>query len=342
MKKFKVGMFILLALTLMLTPLLGACAKPAPTPEEPIIMRFACAQPATDAAVVVMKELETIIPEETDGRIKLEIYPGAQLYGNYDAPVQVGAGALEMCLGGCFLAPMSPGWNAVSGLPLIVEDYEHYVRFTKTDAFKTAIIEPLEAKGIKHITLYGTPGFAHWFNSKRKIEKLEDFQGLKLRVPPIPGMIYMCEVLGVEAVSIPSQEVCSAIETGMIDGAYDPLLNLKPHGLMENCPYLTKCNLTIIPVDLVVSKAWWDSLPADIQQILERVLKEAGERVVGKFQEQEASLYAEFESVPGNIITEIKGAEKARWLELVKPAWERAAAESEEARMVIEALESVR
>lgn len=341
MKKLRVGIFISLAIMLMLTPLLGACAKEVAPPEKPIIMRFACAQPATDAAVVVMKELETIILEETDGRVKLEVYPGAQLYGNYDAPTQVGAGGLEICLGGCFLAPISPGWNAVSGLPLITEDYDHYLRFTKTDAFKTMVAN-LEAKGIKHITLYGTPGYAQWFNSKKNIEKLEDFKGLKLRVPPIPGMLYMCEALGIEAVSIPSQEVCSAIETGMIDGAYNPLLNLKPHGLLENCPYLTKCNLTIIPVDLVVSKVWWDSLPADIQQILERVLKEAGERVVGKFQEQEASLYAEFESVPGNILTEIKGEEKARWLELVKPAWEQAAAESEEARMVIEALESVR
>ena len=342
MNKLKLGMIICLALMLMLTPVLSGCAKeeaPPPPPEKPIIIRCSGGAPVEPGGAT-LKEFETIIPEETNGRVKFEYYPFGQLYGPYDALTAVQSGAIEMAVGGIYMAPISKGMNTIGGVPFLFDDRAHYQRFTKTDGYK-AMNDRLEAKGIKHLADWGTPGPGQFFNSKRAVQKLEDFKGLKIRMAPVPALAQMAVALGIESVTVEGAEVLSALETRMVDGVIAAGANITMYRLAENCPYATKCSVCWISITIVVNAKWWNSLPSDIQQVLQRVFDEAGQECAQRYAADEEQLWAEFEAAPGTIISEITVAEKARWLEAVKPIWETAIAD-EEVREIIEAAESVR
>lgn len=346
MSRLKLATVICLVLTLMLIPILSACTKPepppgeAPPPPEVITIRFACSSPPTFPDAVALIEFGEKVAEETDGRVEFDFYPAGELFDVYEAPAQLKTGALEMCVGGYVLGRISPGWDAIQ-LPFLFDDYEHYLRFTQTDAFK-AMNASLEAKGIKYLVEFYTPGESYPFNSVRPIEKLEDFQGLKMRVPQIPALVTMCEAFGIQNVTIAGEELMTAFQTGMVDGTFAAILNIPGYGLTENCPYMTKCAITCIPVTIVVSTEWWNSLPPDIQETIMRLLEEAGHKGRGGFAAMREQVFAGYEADPGTVVTELPEAEKARWREAAEASWEKTAAESEEVRMIIEAANMTR
>jgi TRAP-type C4-dicarboxylate transport system substrate-binding protein len=309
---------------------------------KPIIMRIASDHPVTAPHAVLFKELEKRIPEVTDGRVKFESYFGGSLYSAADALSAVQVGALEMCLGGSVLAPVSPGWSVIADLPFLFDDNDHYQRFLKTDAFKK-VNKALEAKGIIHMGDWMTYGFGpvHIFNNKRPIQKLEDFKGIKMRTPPYPTLVKVIKALGMGSVVIAPPEVVTAIETGMVDGTFGHAFTIPTYNLKENCRYMTRCNITHFPAGLAFSHKWWSTLPPDLQQMLWDLFDEEGEKLDLKLKGISSRLFDEHEETPGNSATVITGAERERWREVIKPIYEELM-KGEEIRMVIEAARTTR
>ena len=337
MKRLKIGgIFTCLALILILMPLLSANAK-----EKVYSIKFATSHPPVIPSGTEPLELEKVIPERTNGRVKFKPFLGGSLYDDYTAVAQVQAGALEMCYGGYTLAAVSKGWNVISGMPYIIDSYDHYLRFCKTDAFKS-MTQALEKKGIKHLAQAGHPGFADAFNSVRPIKRLEDFEGLKMRVPPIPAMVEMCKAFKIQNVTVTQAEVLTALETGIADGTFMPVMKLKGFNLIKNTPYATKCHTTFIPQTFVVSTKWWKSLPTDLRQILQSIFVEYGQKVNQGFRMMEDKLWGIFEAAPNTSVTKLSPEEKARWISVARPVWKQEKSKSKEARMVIDAIESVR
>lgn len=306
MKRLKVvGIFICLALILVLMPVMSANAK-----EKVYTIKFATAHPPLIPSGSILLELEKVIPKRTNGRVKFKPFLGSSLYGDYEAPPQIQAGALEMAFGGYNLS-VSQGWNAISGLPFIIDDYEHYLRFCKTDAFQV-MIRKLEDKGIKHLAQAGHPGFYNAFNSVRPIRTLEDFKGLKMRIPPIPGLIKMCEALGVRNVTVTMAEVSTALQTGMADGTFTPIMKLKGYNLMNNAPHATVCNTSFIPQTFVVNTKWWNGLPVNLREILKSVFEEYGKKTNQDFRVMEDKLWAMFKAAQGTTVTELSPKKRSK------------------------------
>jgi C4-dicarboxylate-binding protein DctP len=285
--------------------------------------------------------LEKVIPERTNGRVKFKPFLGGSLYSDYAAPTQIAAGGLEMSYGGYNMASISDGWNAIAGLPYIIDSYEHYLRFCETDAFKM-LNKNLEAKGIKFIAHAGHPGFADLFNSKRTVKNLEDFKGLKLRIPPIPGLTKMCEAFGAQNVTIDMAEVNSALQTGMVDGTFAPVMKLKGYSLISNTPFATIANTTFIPQEIVANAKFWNNLPEDLQKILQDIFNEYGKKCNNGFRGMEAKLWGTYKKGPGTTVHELTSAEKKQWQAAVRPIWKELTEKSKEAKMIVDAIEATR
>lgn len=344
MKKLKLVIFIGLALMLVLTPLLSGCAKeeaPAPAPPPEIItIRFTSHFPPVAPSLPAFQELETIIPERTNGRVKFEFYPASQLYDMIEGMLAVQEGAVEMTHGGFTTTTISKGYDVMSGLSFLFDDDAHLERFVKTDAFK-ALNDGLEAKGIKHIVYIGTPGACHLVNFRHPIETVEDLSGVKLRFPPMPMMLEAADLLGIEAVAIPFAEFGTALETGMVDGHTTNWIGIVVLKIPKKT-YVTVCYITQIPNTIIANAEWWNSLPPDLQETLMDVFEETAQKIDLIWKETGAKFRADCEADSDIVITELTKAEKARWREKIKPVYEKVMAESEEARMIIEAVESVR
>ena len=289
----------------------------------------------------ILQELEKIIPERTNGRVKFKPFLGGSLYSDYTAPTQIAAGGLEMSYGGYNMSSISEGYNTIAGLPYLIDSYEHYLRFAETDTFKM-LNKNLEAKGIKFIAHAGNPGFTHLFNSKRTVKKLDDFKGLKLRTPPVPGLTKMCEAFGAQSVTIDMAEVNSALQTGMVDGTFVPVVKLKGYGLITNTPFATMANTTFIPQNFVANLKFWNNLPGNLQKILQEIFIEFGEKLNKDFRRIEARLWSVYKKGPGTTVHELTPAEMEQWQTAVRPIWKELTEKSKEAKMIVDAIEAAR
>ncbi|PPD13640.1 MAG: ABC transporter substrate-binding protein [Methylobacterium sp.] len=107
-----------------------------------------------------------------------------------------------------------------------------------------------------------------WF--RKPIEKIEDFKGLKMRIPGLAGRVY--QALGVDVRLLPAGEIFPALERGVIDAAefVGPFLDrqLGLHRVAKNY-YTTGWHETATVSELVINKRAWDSLPADLKAVVE-------------------------------------------------------------------------
>lgn len=304
-------------------------------------IKFATGHTPQISSGSVILELVDVIPERTNGRVKFKAFVGGSLYDDFSAPAQVASGALEMAYGGYNLSDISPGWNTIAGLPFVIDSYEHYLRFCETDAFKE-MNAALERKGIKFISQAGHPGFANIFNNKRLVKSIDDFRELKMRIPPIPGMTKMCEIFKAQNVTISPPEVSTGLQTGMVDGTFCPIVNIKRYNLAENTPYATVANTTLIPQTIIANTRFWNSLPPDLQVTLTQVFDEYGEKINQGFRTLEDTLWNVYRKSPGTHLHYLEPKEKVKWQNKVRPVWQGVTAENAEARMVLNAIESTR
>jgi tripartite ATP-independent transporter DctP family solute receptor len=186
-------------------------------------------------------------------------------------------------------------------------------------------------------------GFRHSTNSKRAITKLEDFDGVKMRV--MQNNIYLdtFKTLGTNAVPMAFTEVYSALETKTVDGQENPFTNIENMKFYEVQKYLTLTRHAYSPTLVLFSKKIWDGLSAQEQAVLKDCAIE------GRAEQRRANRAQEAKSVDnlrskGMAVNEIAPAEMARIREKTKVIYERHAKTigEEPVAMVMDELKRIR
>lgn len=129
------------------------------------------------------------------------------------------------------------------------------------------VMAKLQEKGLVGLT-YWENGFRNLTNSKRPVNKLEDLDGVKLRVMQNNVFLDSFKQLGANAVPLPFSELFSALETGAVDGQENPFNTILSSKFYEVQKYLSITNHVYSPWIITVSKKWWDGLSADEQKVL--------------------------------------------------------------------------
>ena len=154
-------------------------------------------------------------------------------------------------------------------------------------------------------------GFRHATNSKRPITRLEDFDGIKMRVMQNNIYIDTFKLLGTNAVPMAFSEVYSALETKTVDGQENPFANIDNSKFYEVQKYLTLTKHAYAPLTLLISKKTWDTLGAADQGALRdcAVLGRDEERRINR--EQAEVTLAKLKS-KGMLVNDISPAEMQR------------------------------
>lgn len=319
MKKF---LFILIATLL----LFAGCAKK----QQTIVLKASDDHPfgyPTTEGLVYMKK---IIEEKTAGRIKVEIYPSAQLGSEKETIENTQMGIIDINRVNC--APVAEFCKEMSvfGLPYIFRDEEHQWKVLNGPVGEK-IASYLQKYNLIGLTYYDS-GARSFYNKKRPIYKPEDLKGLKIRVQKSRVMIETVEILGGSPTPMAFEEVYSALQTGVIDGAENNIPSYQYTKHCEVAKYYSLDEHTRIPEIVLFSKKRWDTLsPSDRKIILEAAkestkyqrklwkeyvkkslneIKKAGCKIntVDKkaFQEAVKPLYKKYEKEFGELIKEIQ------------------------------------
>lgn len=129
------------------------------------------------------------------------------------------------------------------------------------------VMDKLQDKGLVGL-VYWENGFRNLTNNKRAVAKLEDMEGIKLRVMQNNVFIDSFKTLGANAVPLPFSELFTALETRTVDGQENPYNTILSSKFYEVQKYLTVTNHVYSPWIVTVSKRWWDGLSKDEQKIL--------------------------------------------------------------------------
>ena len=168
----------------------------------------------------------------------------------------------------------------------------------------------LQDKGLVGL-VYWENGFRNLTNSKRPINRMEDLNGIKLRVMQNNVFLDSFKTLGTNAVPMAFSELFGALETGTVDGQENPFNTILSSKFYEVQKYLTVTNHVYSPWIVLVSKKWWDGLSAAEQKVLIDAGKASRDFERQDTRKEAASAVAELKR-KGMQVNELSPAEAAR------------------------------
>ena len=149
-------------------------------------------------------------------------------------------------------------------IPFTFNNRAHFWNFANSDLAPEFLNEPQELGLPVRGLFYGEEGFRHFFTVK-PVSGIADFKGLKLRVSNDPVMNGMVEGLGANPTVVAFGELYSALQTGVVDGAEQPIANYKSNAFPEVANNLILDGHTLGAVQAVITDNAWGKLTANQQ-----------------------------------------------------------------------------
>lgn len=274
---------------------------------------------SSNAQKVVIEPWAEKITAESEGRIKVEIYPSMQLGGKppqlYD---QVRDGVVDVI------------WTVPSYTPgrfPIVEVFELPFVASTAEATTQALQEFSETylqKEFRHVhpLLFHvpTPGIFH--TASRQVKTMEDLKGLKIRTPSAT-VTQTLEVLGATPVGMPAPEVPQAMTTGVVDGVVIPWEVVKSLRLQDLTKFHTQPGgthgLYTSAFLFGMNRDRYESLPPDLKKVIDDNSGMNLARQVGRAYDQADLEGQELGRARGNTFYSLPAEESQGWQKATQP-----------------------
>jgi tripartite ATP-independent transporter DctP family solute receptor len=312
--KFSAGLGVA-GLATSLTPLSPAHAQTR------AVFKASDVQPPGYPTVVAAENIGKKLEAATNGRLSVQMYPSMQLGGEKETLEQTQIGAVQLLrVSAGAVGPVVDEINVVN-MPFLFRNTAHAEKIMD-GPIGQELLDKITANANAGLVAlcWMDSGARSLYNTKRPIKTVEDIKGLKFRVIGNPIFIDMMNALGGNGVAMGYDQVFSALQTGVIDGAE----NNPPSYVFSNhytaAKYLSLTEHLIVPEVLVFSKKTWAALSADDQALIKKFAREAQleERELWNKYEQQAMDKAK---AAGCQIVEI--ADKKPFQNAVKPVWDK-------------------
>lgn len=262
--------------------LLGACTvaallalPPLSAQAQKLVLKAADVHPAGYPNVVTVENMGKKLEKATDGRLRIQMFPGGVLGGEKEMIEQTQVGAINILrtsLGS--VGTVVPEVN-VFNLPFVFRNPDH-MRKVIDGPIGDELLGKVTASSARLVAIGWMDGGARSLYTKKPVRNAADLKGQKIRMIGNPVFIDTMNAMGGNGIAMGYGEVFTAIQTGVLDGAE----NNSPSYLTSNhyttgAKYYSQTNHLIIPELLVVSKATWDKLKPEDQALLRTYGKEA-------------------------------------------------------------------
>ena len=252
-----------------------ACMAQLPAQAQNLVLKASDTHPAGYPTVVAVENMGKKLEAATNGRIKLQMFPGAVLGQEKEVVEQVQLGAIQIArisLG--VIGPVVPDVN-VFNMPFVFRNEAH-MRAVIDGPIGSELLDKVSASPAKLVALGWMDGGSRSLYTKKKVTTPADLKGVKVRMMGNPLFVDTMNAMGGNGISMAYGEVFSALQTGVIDGAENnpPSLFTSNH-YSAGTKFYAQTNPLIIPEIFVMSKATWDKLSKDDQALVKKVSREA-------------------------------------------------------------------
>ncbi len=208
--------------------------------------------------------------ELSDGKITIDVQASGVLGSENDVldAMLGGGGTIDMSRISAFALTSYGGQKSMLlSLPYTFVSRDHFWNFANSDLAQDFLMESQEnGSGVRGL-FYGEEGFRHFF-TKDAITGIEDLKGMKLRVSNDPVMNGLVEGLGASPTVVSFGELYSSLQTGVVDGAEQPIANYKSNAFQEVAPTMILDGHTLGAVQVIITDEAWGNLTEDQQAIL--------------------------------------------------------------------------
>ena len=211
--------------------------------------------------------------ELTKGKVKVEVYPNSSLYKDKEEMEALQIGAVQMLAPSLSkFGPIGAKEFEVFDFPYIFDDTVELHKVTQ-GPIGASLLAKLEPKGIKGLAFWDN-GFKS-FSANTPIKTPADLKGKKIRIQSSKVLEEMIRSVGGLPQVMAFSEVYQGLQTGVVDGADNPISNFYTQKMHEVQKYLTLTNHGYLGYAVIVNKKFWEGLPADVRGQLEQAMKEA-------------------------------------------------------------------
>lgn len=257
------------------------------------------------------------VEELSKGKIKIDIQASGVLGSENDVldTMLGGGGTIAMSRISAFALTSYGGEKSkLLSIPYTFANREHFWNFATSDLAPEFLLEPHDkGSGVRGL-FYGEEGFRHFFTVK-PVNSIEDLKGMKIRVSNDPVMNGMVKGLGASPTVVSFGELYSALQTGVVDGAEQPIANYKSNAFQEVAPNLILDGHTLGAIQVIITDAAWDKLTKDQQDIITEAGKYASEFNRKISEEAENKVLEELKAKGVNIV-DVK--DKTPWQDACK------------------------
>lgn len=256
---------------LVLAALLVMTAMTAMAEFEPMTLRFGTTSGESTMYVQYFKKFAEKVNAATDGAVNIEVYPGSVLGTSLEMLQSTQLGALDIVVvqpAAC--ADLGVKQMGVLSLPYLFEDYDHYYRVL-TGEIGQKLLDAVTDANIGLVGFgYYPDGARHYFTTEKggAIRSVEEIKGKKLRIQSYAIDQKMAEALGFAATPVSISELYSALQSGVVDGAEQPLSTLLSNKYYEVCKYVTLDAHSYNIPTLLFSSITWSRCTDELKAIM--------------------------------------------------------------------------
>ncbi|HZG84021.1 DctP family TRAP transporter solute-binding subunit [Paenibacillus sp.] len=289
--------------------------------QDKIVLRFAEVNSESDPIVSAIRHLADTLQEISEGRIVVDVFTSGQLGDHLQVIQSLRMGAVDLTrTQPSYLADAGVKGMHIYSLPYLFRDVDHVWK-TLEGEVGSQLLNDIQASGSRLVGIgyYATSPRDFFFRSKQ-VTRLSDMKGLKVRVPS--GQIYndMVHAFGADPVPIEFDELYSALQTGEVDGAEQPIKGYHSGKYYEIAGYYTVDQHIADPSVILISEMTWSKLSMEDRRLILDATASSVEFFKRISAEQDAKAMEELKAA-GVQFSEIEDPEQ--WWESVQPLYKK-------------------
>ncbi|MEI4487351.1 TRAP transporter substrate-binding protein [Frigidibacter sp. MR17.14] len=254
---------------------LAASTVAAPVFAQEITLKASHNANAEEPYGVGMRKMAEILKEKSGGKAAIEVYDNATLGDEMESIQGTQIGTVDIAVtANETLANFVPDLSVFS-LPFMFDDAAQMDRALSDKAVLGEMQTALDAQGF-HLLAVFSAGTRH-IMTRKPVEKMEDLAGMKIRTMQNPAHVDTFTAFGANPTPLAYTELYGALETGVVDGAEAANTNFYAKKFYEVAPDWAMVGWLELVAPVIMGKAAYEALPADVKSALDEAGQEAGQ-----------------------------------------------------------------
>lgn len=291
----------------------------AATAADPIVIKFSHVVAADTPKGKASEFFAKRAAELTGGKVKVEVYPNSQLFGDAKEVEALLLGDVH------FIAPSLSKFEKftkvlqVYDLPFLFADMQAVDKFQDGKVGQD-MLKSMEKKGLL--------GLNYWHNGLKQLSANkpllapEDAKGVKFRVQSSDVLVSQFQAVNANPQKLAFSEVYQALQTGAVDGQENTWSNAYSQKYQEVQSDFTESNHGLLDYMVVTNAKWWNGLSPEIREGLTKAMKEAtavNNKVADDLNKEAKAKIAASKAK----IHQLTPEQRKKWQQAMEPVWKK-------------------